>query len=96
MGEEAETSAPHGAECGNSNCDGVLIGWDHHAFAGRIGLRLQSARAVRGGAPDDIRQHHLIMTRNQAVLLAQYLMGVTGQEGFRPKRRGFLARLFRA
>lgn len=84
----------HAGEGGHANCDGVLIGWAHNVFSGRIGLRLQSTRSLRGGAPAGVHQHHLIMTRNQATLLAQYLLGVTGQEAMKPRRRSLWSRLF--
>lgn len=94
MGEEKRIAAPPAGENTAANCDGVLVGWAHNEFSGRIGLRLQTARSVRNGSPDEVHQHHLIMTRNQATLLAQYLLGVTGQEAMKPRRRSLWSRLF--
>lgn len=102
MGEKTRIAPPPAGESGqptagersSAHCDGVLVGWAHNEFSGRIGLRLQTARSARSGSPDDVHQHHLIMTRNQATLLAQYLLGVTGQEAMKPRKRRWWSRLF--
>lgn len=73
---------------------GVVIGWDHRTFAQNIHLTVQSASSARP-EPGEIGTHHLLMTRNQAMLLAGYLMRLTGQEPALPRRkRGWLERLF--
>ncbi|MBB4613079.1 hypothetical protein [Novosphingobium taihuense] len=71
---------------------GVVIGWKHRAFARNIHLTVQSTSKARP-TPDAVDTHHLLMTRNQAMLLANYLMRATGQE--LPDRRPSLwQRLF--
>ena len=58
---------------------GVLVGWSHSPCGSGINLRVQSAQsqdALRAGRID---AHHLLMTRNQALLMARYLLETTGQ-----------------
>lgn len=71
---------------------GVVIGWRHRTFARNIHLTVQST--THGTiAPGAVDTHHLLMTRNQAMLLANYLMRLTGQAP-EPRRRSWIARLF--
>lgn len=72
---------------------GVLVGWSHEEFNGRLDLRMQCARSQSDNRPKDIASHHFMMTRNQAVVLANYLLSVTGQNVPPRKRKGLLARL---
>lgn len=58
---------------------GVVVGWTHHDLGGSIDLRLQSARSKAALQGDRIDSHHFLMTRNQALLLAKYLLDATGQ-----------------
>lgn len=58
---------------------GVLVGWSHSPCGSGINLRVQSAQSrddLRNGRID---AHHLLMTRNQALLMARYLLATTGQ-----------------
>lgn len=72
---------------------GVVIGWKHHAFARNIHLTEQSTSRTRP-QPDTVDTHHLLMTRNQAMLLANYLMRATGQELPVKPRRSLWRKLF--
>ena len=76
---------------------GVLIGWTHHDGPQGISLAMQSARSQTAWAAREIDRRHYLMTRNQALLLARYLLEVTGQELDMPERphgwRAALARL---
>jgi hypothetical protein len=72
---------------------GVVIGWKHQDISRNIQLTVQSTVAARP-TPDAVDTHHLLMTRNQAMLLAQYLIRLTGQQPPAPARRGWLQRLF--
>jgi hypothetical protein len=72
---------------------GVLVGWTHSEFADKLDLRLQTVRSTRQRKPADIDNHHIVMTPNQAVLLAIYLFEVTGQTQPNP-RKGRMARWF--
>lgn len=57
----------------------ALVGWRHRDLAHGIELELQSAHSRIGLENDQIASTHILMTRNQALLLARYLLGVTGQ-----------------
>lgn len=72
---------------------GVLVGWSHHGFNGRLDLCLQRVASMAAAERDAVEQQHFYMTENQALLLANYLLGVLDK---RPpvRRRGWLARLF--
>lgn len=72
---------------------GVLVGWSHTQFNRGIDLRVQSA-AQATDAQGQIDSRHLLMTNNQALILAKYLLDVTGQELPERKRPGLLKRLF--
>ncbi len=72
---------------------GFLVGWSHNEFNGRLDLRMQCARSHTDSRPSDIESHHFMMTRNQALVLANYLLAVTGQKAPQRKRKGLLERL---
>ena len=73
---------------------GVLVGWTHNDYNGNINLHLQCARSSRKREPKDIDDHYLMMTCNQAAILANYLFELTGQEPTRARQRGFWQRFF--
>jgi hypothetical protein len=73
---------------------GALVGWTHSEFNGRLDLRLQSARNLRGKKPGDIQTHHLLMTQNQALLLGNYLLKLSGRQPPIQRKRGWLKRIF--
>lgn len=76
---------------------GVLVGWSHHGFNGRVDLCLQRVRTVDGLDRDEVEQHHFVMTDSQALILANYLGQVMADRGMSPpqrRRRGLLGRLF--
>ena len=72
---------------------GVLVGWTHSEFADKLDLRLQCVQSTRHLRQAEVDNHHIVMTPNQAVLLANYLFEVTGQTAPAP-RKGRLARWF--
>ena len=56
---------------------GALIGWTHENLGDRVMVRLQSTRTVGVEAetlPDEFRY---FMTKNQAVVLANYLYAIS-------------------
>jgi hypothetical protein len=79
---------------------GVLVGWRHHDSSQGINLSLQSARSQAAWSHGTIDTRHYLMTRNQALLLARYLLEATGQtlpEAVRPRGwRALRERLRRA
>lgn len=72
---------------------GVVVGWRHRTFARNIHLTVQSSSESHP-KPEAVDTHHLLMTRSQAMLLANYLMRLTGQEPVVQHRRGLWQRLF--
>ena len=65
---------------------GVLVGWSHRDGPQGISLGMQSARSQVAWAAREIDRRHYLLTRNQALLLARYLLEVTGQELDMPGR----------
>ena len=57
----------------------VVVGWTHHGLGSSIDLRLQSTTSQRALDDNQIDSHHFLMTHNQALLLANYLLDATGQ-----------------
>jgi hypothetical protein len=57
----------------------VLIGWTHTATPGGIKLSIQSTRSRLALENEQVEASHVLMTRNQALLLSKYLIDVTGQ-----------------
>lgn len=72
---------------------GVVVGWKHRTFARNIHLTVQSS-SHGAPSPEAVDTHHLLMTRSQAMLLANYLMQLSGYEAQPPQRRNWLSRLF--
>ncbi|WP_052130107.1 hypothetical protein [Sphingomonas sp. 35-24ZXX] len=57
----------------------ALIGWTHRELPNGIDLRIECARSRIALENDVIEHRDIVMTRNQALLLARYLLKVTGQ-----------------
>ena len=66
---------------------GVLVGWSHTPCGDGINVKVQSAVSRAALSDGRIDSHHLLMTRNQALLLARYLLDATGQT-LDPAERG--------
>ena len=58
---------------------GVVVGWTHHDLGTSIDLRLQSATSKQALDESQVDSHHFLMTHNQALLLAKFLLDATGQ-----------------
>lgn len=58
---------------------GVVVGWTHRDNGASIDLRIQSAASKRALDESQVDSQHFLMTRNQALLLAKYLLDATGQ-----------------
>jgi hypothetical protein len=73
---------------------GVLVGWSHAPFSRGIQLKVQSTSGDKHDRrPIDARNY--LMTRNQALILAKYLLDVTGQTLPSAPREGRVKRLLR-
>jgi hypothetical protein len=75
---QAVRSEPH-AEQAAAERFGVLVGWTHSPCGEGINLRVQSAESRAALSAGRVDVGHLLMTRNQALLLARYLLDATGQ-----------------
>lgn len=72
----------------------ALVGWTHAALPNGIDLRVQCAPSSRALENEEIEVQHLVMTRNQALLLARYLLEITGQTLPPRKRRPLFGRFW--
>ncbi|MEY4953120.1 MAG: hypothetical protein RL299_1544 [Pseudomonadota bacterium] len=72
---------------------GVLINWGLQSLGSKLDLKLQCAGSTRHGTRAEIDDHHIVMTREQAAVLANYLYEVSGQTPPRA-RRGLWGRWF--
>ena len=64
---------------------GVVVGWTHQDFGSSIDLRIQSTISQDALDHKQIDSHHFLMTYNQALLLAKFLLDSTKQTV--PERR---------
>lgn len=71
---------------------GVLINWGMQALGSRLDLKLQCAKSTRSDNIRALDDHHILMTREQAAVLANYLYEASGCRP--PRSRGFLKRWF--
>jgi hypothetical protein len=58
---------------------GVVVGWTHHDLGSSIDLRIQSTVSQEALDQKQVDSHHFLMTHNQALLLAKFLLDTTGQ-----------------
>ena len=58
---------------------GVVVGWTHHDHGASIDLRIQTTISQEALDHKRIDSHHFLMTYNQALLLAKFLLDTTGQ-----------------
>lgn len=73
---------------------GALVGWSHQDLNEKLMLRIESvssSAAVQEHAPDIMR---LLLTKQQAGVLGNYLIEVSGYTPSKPGERGVLKRLF--
>lgn len=90
-----------GADPGRTSANddfGVLVGWSHTPFSRGIQLKVQStAPGTRADsrANADIAARNYLMTKNQALILAKYLLDVTGQSLPETPREGVFKRFLR-
>jgi hypothetical protein len=68
--EETTTPAEH---------RGVVVGWTHNDLGASIDLRIQSTVSKAALDENHVDSHHFLMTRNQALMLAKFLLDATGQ-----------------
>lgn len=70
---------------------GALVGWKMNDLGKRMVLHMQTMHRTET-EDNEVRERAIMLDRNQAVLLANYLYEMTGQS--KPRRRGFFQSLF--
>ncbi len=70
---------------------GALVGWKADDLGKRMVLRLQTMHAQDDGTKE-LAERAVLLDRNQAVVLANFLYEMTGQS--KPQRRSVLQSLF--
>lgn len=73
---------------------GALVGWTSELTGDRLTLNLQSVSTPPPHRSADVHRQIYFMTRQQAVLLGNYLFEMAGETKPDFKSRGWLARLF--
>lgn len=86
MGEHSRIAVPETSPSTMPDHMGVLVGWTHTPCGNGVNLRLQSATSPAALRSGEIESNYVLMTRNQALLLARYLLDVTGQTLDMPER----------
>lgn len=72
---------------------GVLVGWSHRGFDGKLDLCLQRINSLDRENDAEVEEHHFVMTDSQAHVLANYLNQVLGSRYSQQRKRGLLSRL---
>ncbi|MCW1404074.1 hypothetical protein OKA06_17835 [Novosphingobium sp. MW5] len=72
---------------------GVLVGWKHTSVSDRLILQLQTMLAAGQAPKGGIDTSNVVMTHQQATVLANYLLQVAGAQP-PPQRRSRLERWF--
>jgi len=73
---------------------GTLVGWTHQDLGDRVLLCVESVRTVKAAeahAPDVLR---VLLTKNQAAVLGNFLTQISGRTAPAPRSRGLFKRLF--
>ena len=73
---------------------GALVGWTHQDTPAQILLRLERVKTVEDGRRLDPDMLRLLMTKQQAALLGNYLIQASGLRPAEPRARTWLARMF--
>ena len=71
---------------------GVLVGWSHQDLGNRILLRIETLQGPPGDEPPESDIMRILLTKNQAGVLGEYLTKASGFTPPPPKRRGFFSR----
>lgn len=72
---------------------GVLVGWTSQDLGSRMMLAIQTHERDTWAHKDEPALTHVMMTKSQAAVLANYLMRASGASP-PPRKRGWLASLF--
>jgi hypothetical protein len=72
----------------------ALVGWGHHDAGDRIMLRLESVQSSEAAKNHDPDLFRILMTKQQAAILGNYLVRLSGQSPIVPRKRGWFRRRF--
>ena len=70
------------------------MGWTHSDHGESVLLRIETVRSARDPSNREADITRVLLTKQQANVLANYLAKVSGQELLDQKRPGFFRRLF--
>ena len=73
---------------------GALVGWTHQETGDRIMLRIESVRSKEAAERHEPDMFRVLMTKQQAGVLGNYLVGLSGQTRADPNDRKWFRRLF--
>ncbi|MGQ0277060.1 MULTISPECIES: hypothetical protein [Sphingopyxis] len=73
---------------------GALVGWAHHDAGDKIMLRLESVKSSEAARKHDPDLSRFVMTKQQAAILGNYLIQISGLSPHHHGRRGWARRLF--
>ncbi len=68
---------------------GALVGWEHENLGERLMLKLQSTRKSDLGVNTPVDEFRYFMTKNQAVVLANYLYSISERLPQARRRKGW-------
>ncbi|WP_126176844.1 hypothetical protein [Tsuneonella rigui] len=68
---------------------GALVGWDHQDLGDRVMVRLQSTQHADLGSDSTLDEFRYFMTKNQAVVLANYLYSISERLPQAKRKRGW-------
>ena len=73
---------------------GALVGWAHHDAGDRIMLRLESVQSSEAAKKLDPDLFRVLMTKQQAAILGNYLLQLSGQPPIARRKRSWFRRNF--
>jgi biofilm regulator BssS len=73
---------------------GALVGWSSQDLGDRILLRLENVTSPPPHERDDVHCATLLLNKQQAVLLGEYLYKASGETDTHRRRPGLIDRLF--
>lgn len=73
---------------------GALVGWTHQDLGENLMVKVETVRSKSDADKHTPDTTHILMTRQQAVILGNYLLTTSGTERRRSGKPGFLRRLF--
>jgi hypothetical protein len=68
---------------------GALVGWDHQDLGDRVMVRLQSTQTSGTQEDKPLDEFRYFMTKNQAVVLANYLYSISDRLPQAKRKRGW-------